>query len=84
MVAQLGSEPVYASFTTSTGTWEYGLAPLFQSPAADVPNTIFHAFPDGLPQGEYTFYFGVDMNPNGQIDLDTLQYDAINLSVGPP
>jgi len=35
----------------------------------------------GLPVGAYTFYFGIDMNSNGQLDMDSLLFDGIVVNV---
>ncbi|MBF0552608.1 MAG: hypothetical protein HQK60_19010, partial [Deltaproteobacteria bacterium] len=34
-----------------------------------------------LPVGDYTFYFGVDLTPNGSLDMDTLRYDSVQVYV---
>ena len=40
---------------------------------------------NGLPTGEYTFYFGIDLNPDGILpDMDKLYYDAAVLEVVMP
>lgn len=36
-----------------------------------------------LPQGYYTFYFGVDMNMNGILDVDRIYYDSVEVTVEP-
>jgi hypothetical protein len=35
----------------------------------------------GLPTGTYTFYFGVDLNMNGSLDMDKLYYDSVNVTI---
>jgi hypothetical protein len=35
----------------------------------------------GLPVGSYTFYFGVDMNMNGSVDIGQLYYDSVEVNV---
>ncbi len=35
----------------------------------------------GLPPGLYTFYFGVDMNMDGSLDMDKAYYDSINVTI---
>lgn len=34
-----------------------------------------------LPQGDYTFYFGVDLIPNGTVDVSSLYYSSVNIHV---
>ena len=34
-----------------------------------------------LPVGEYTFYFGIDTNKNGSLDLDLLYYDSVSVNI---
>jgi len=36
---------------------------------------------DSLPPGDYVIYFGVDLNQNGQLDINSLIYDFIIFSV---
>jgi hypothetical protein len=35
----------------------------------------------GLPAGEYTIYFGVDMEMNGSLDMDKVYYDSVQFGV---
>lgn len=34
-----------------------------------------------LPVGTYTFYFGIDLNPDGELDMDSLTVSSVELSV---
>lgn len=36
-----------------------------------------------LLPGSYTFYFGVDMNMNGSLDLDQMSYDDVEVTITP-
>jgi len=36
----------------------------------------------GLPSGGYTFYFGVDVNRNGNLD-GPLYYDSVEVNITP-
>ena len=37
----------------------------------------------GLPTGAYTFYFGVDMNMEGSVDMGVLLYDGVVVNITP-
>ena len=49
--------------------------PLFDLPSHEVLNM------SGLPIGSYTFYFGVDMDMNGLLDIDQIYYDSVDVSI---
>jgi hypothetical protein len=36
-----------------------------------------------LPAGSYTFYFGVDLNMNGSLDMDQIYYDRVKVTINP-
>jgi PKD repeat protein len=38
----------------------------------------------GLPVGTYKFYFAVDMNMNGHLDMGQLYYDSVTVTVSTP
>jgi len=62
---------------TATG-WAPGINSLFQYPLFTVsPVEIYSGF---LPAGDYVFCFGVDMNPNGMLDVP-LFYDCAQIHV---
>lgn len=57
-----------------------GLEETRQAPLVTLdPITVFDD--SSLPPGDYTFYFGVDLNVNGLPDRDQLYYDAIDVTV---
>jgi hypothetical protein len=37
----------------------------------------------GLPAGNYTFYFGVDLVKNGKINLGQAFYDLVEVTINP-
>jgi len=37
----------------------------------------------GLPAGIYTFYFGVDLNKNGRINVNQAYYDSVKITIIP-
>jgi|GEM_PF-5592859 len=49
--------------------------PLFDLPPFEVLDTV------ALPLGNYTFYFGVDMIMNGSLDLGSMYFDSVNVTV---
>ena len=58
-----------------SGIYPLVVAPLFSLPAVE----IFNGF---LPAGDYTFYFLVDMNPDGLV-AEPFYYDAVQVHVKP-
>ncbi len=67
-------------YYTSTG-WQPGLTatymgPLFNLNTMNILNSI-------LPQGNYTFYFGADLNMNGTPDIGSMFYDSIAVDIVP-
>lgn len=65
---------------TSYG-WIPGIYPLMTYPLTDVPLVeIYNAY---LTAGDYAFYFGVDMTPNGILDLP-LFYDSVQVYMDDP
>jgi len=69
------------SFNLSTGQFEDGLAPTFQGSLIDVPFTRLKLLNEGLDTGDYTFYFGVDLSQNGQLDPSSLVFDSVEVNV---
>jgi hypothetical protein len=51
--------------------------PLFDLPKYEVLNMSI------LPAGSYTFYFGVDMEWDGSLDLDQTIYDSVEVTITP-
>jgi hypothetical protein len=64
-----------------SGVWYSGTVRSYEGPLADVtpPYEVLNF--TGLTPGTYTFYFGVDTNMNGVIDLGDLIYDYVTVTV---
>ena len=62
--------------------WESDLFVTYLSPLFDV-STPYEVMNMTLPPGSYTFYFGVDMNMNGRLDLGQTYYDSVEVTVLP-
>ncbi len=54
------------------------LSPLYNLSPREVLNM------SGLPVGTYKFYFAVDMNMNGHLDMGQLYYDSVTVTVSTP
>ena len=64
------------------GQWFSGQHVTYQGPLSDLsPYQVLNI--TGLPVGSYTFYFGVDTNMNGSIDLGQIYYDSVNVTITP-
>ena len=62
------------------GSWSPGFAVTHQGPLFHLdPHVVFNA--SSLPLGTYTFYFGVDMDMNGVLNLPQAYYDSIVVTV---
>ncbi|MDH3998197.1 MAG: hypothetical protein OET90_05105 [Desulfuromonadales bacterium] len=73
----------FFSYDLASGNWLPGLIPVYQGPLFDLGNTPLISLPSGLPPGVYNFYFGVDMSANGALDIGSLTYDSVTVSVLP-
>lgn len=81
IVAQSGDITAY--YDLATANWIVGpLQPSRQAPLAEIASeTVFRAPGSALPPGQYTFYFGVDTVMNGELDLDSLTFDSVVLTL---
>jgi hypothetical protein len=62
--------------------WLPGREVTLQIPLRDLPlREVLNM--SGLPAGNYTFYFGVDLVQNGKINLDQAYYDLVNVTINP-
>lgn len=78
---------------TPSSTWDYfdlvtstmvnGLLPTYQGPLFNFDSTKLFSFSD-LTEGPHTFYFGVDLNMNGSLDLNSTNYDKVRINVTGP
>lgn len=60
-------------------TWTPGVMPTVQFALFSLPS--YEALNIPLPVGAYEIYFGVDLVPNGSLDLSTLHYDSVKINV---
>ncbi|MBU0975990.1 CHAP domain-containing protein [Patescibacteria group bacterium] len=76
----------YGSFYFSCGSedceWKKGLSTTIQGPLTAI-NPVEVLNISGLPTGTYTFYFGVDLNMNGNPD-EPLYYDSVVVNIEAP
>ena len=73
---------VYSSplglYSLTTNAWGSGIKPLATFPLFSItPVEIYNGY---LPVGDYDFYFGVDISPNGVLD-SPLYYDFVQVHV---
>jgi Tol biopolymer transport system component len=62
--------------------WLPGRDVTLQIPLRDLPSIeVFNM--SGLPTGDYTFYFGVDLVQNGLINLAQAYYDQVSVTINP-
>jgi hypothetical protein len=62
--------------------WQPGLNVTYQGPLFDLSSyTVLNI--SGLPVGNYTFYFGVDMIMNGSLDMGDIYYDSVEVTITP-
>ena len=76
----LGNTPMGWYRLAVPGGWGPGISVTHQGPLFNLPSfTALNA--TGLPLGDYTFYFGVDTVMNGTIDLGSMSYDSVDVSI---
>lgn len=76
------AQPWY-SFSAATMAWQPGLSATHQGPLFGFgPLGVLDA--TGLPAGTYTFYFAVDMVPNGAVDFDSLHMSHVTVTIVAP
>ena len=61
------------------GGWTQGVVTCIQAPATAFSGV--EVLNSTLPEGAYTFYFGLDFIPNRQLDVDTLVVSAAQVTV---
>lgn len=66
-----------------TGLWNEGFSYSYQGPLFNFSPVEILNLPS-LPPGTYIFYFGVDLNMNGQLDIDPLYFDQAVVNVQSP
>jgi len=68
-------------YRVKDGSWAPGIGYSFQGPLFNLEE--FPVFDGSLPPGEYTLYFGVDTEMNGQLDMemDKLSYDTVKIEI---
>jgi hypothetical protein len=74
----LAASTPWGIYSLTSSGWSSGINMLLQYPLLIVsPVEILNG---ALPAGDYAFYFGVDMNPNGILD-SPLYYDFVQVHV---
>lgn len=67
-------------FDLPTGLFMPGIEVTFQAPLLNLDE--FEVLDIGrLPVGEYVFYFGFDLNSDGELDTDSVVYDSVRVAV---
>ena len=69
-------------YDVPSGSWVPDLAVTFQGSLFDLPPFEVLSM-SGLPTGNYTFYFGVDMVMNGSLDMSDIFYDSVVVNITP-
>jgi pimeloyl-ACP methyl ester carboxylesterase len=72
--------PAGLQYYDLNGGWLAGLSVTYQGPLINLTTPV-ELLLTGLPTGTYTFYFGVDMNMNGSLDIAQLYYDSVVVDV---
>ncbi len=79
-VAESTPSGTFNYYNLSTGSMIPGLSPTHQGPLFNLATTqLLNS--SNLTVGTHTFYFGVDMNMNGSLDMSFLYYDSVNVIV---
>jgi hypothetical protein len=76
----LGDTPFgWYRYNVPGDTWQPGMTVTHQGPLFDL--SVFEVLNGSLPLGNYTFYFGVDTNMNGSIDMGQIYYDSVDVNI---
>ena len=60
--------------------WSNAEVPVYQRPPGELlPVEVLRI--SGIPEGSFTFYFGLEGNADGLLDLNALDYDSLNITV---
>ena len=71
---------IFNHYDISTGWMLPGLSATYEGPIVELGETQLLNSPD-LTVGTHTFYFGVDLNMNGSLDMDSIYYDWVSVVV---
>jgi hypothetical protein len=82
-VAESAPNGVFYHFDLSTRTMVPDLLPTHQGPLFNLGTTNLLNSSD-LTVGTHTFYFAVDMNMNGLLDMNSTYYDSVGINVTEP
>ncbi len=67
---------------TSAGSSYTGLSPTYQGALFDLGSySVLNT--SGLSEGTHTFYFAIDTNMNGSLDMGSIYYDSVEVNVTP-
>ena len=79
-VAESTPSGTFNYYNLSAGSMVSGLLPTHQGPLFNLGATQLLNTSD-LAVGTHTFYFGVDLNMNGSLDMDSIYYDWVSVNV---
>ena len=79
-VAQSTPSGIFNYYDLSTGSMVPGLLPTHQGPLFSLGTTQLLNSSD-LTKGTHAFYFGVDLNMNGSLDMGSIYYDWVSVVV---
>ncbi|OQY41949.1 MAG: hypothetical protein B6240_14515 [Desulfobacteraceae bacterium 4572_87] len=82
-VVESAPDGVFYHFDLSLGSMVPGLLPTYQGPLFSLGTSQLLNSSD-LALGTHTFYFAVDLNMNGTLDMNSIYYDRVNISVTAP
>ena len=82
-VVELTPSGTYNHFDLSSGSMVQDLLPTHQGPLFSLGTTqLLNS--SALTAGTHTFYFAVDMNMNGSLDMNSIYYDWVSVNVTNP
>ncbi len=79
-VVELPPSGAFNYYNLSTGSMVPGLLPTHQGPLFNLGTTqLLNS--SNLTVGAHTFYFGIDLNMNGSLNMDSIYYDWVRVVV---
>lgn len=82
-VAESTPSGTFNYYDLSAGSMVPGLLPTYQGPLFNLGSTQL-LYSSDLVVGRHTFYFAVDMNMNGELDMDSIYYDSVSVNITGP
>lgn len=76
-----GGPDAWHSYTVRDSAWLPGKTVAHQGKCHPVTVPFAISVPQNLPEGTHQFFFGIDTVKNGDLDMESLSYDSVQVSI---